>query len=100
MIDLGRSDWRWVEYYQFSKRYVNNPVVDLLKEKPYEHRLTAELMPLTIWVAASGGLQQRDLAESLEMVEAGEVHLVAAMLNQEPPALARMAFLGKFGLPV
>ena len=62
--------------------------------------LTAELMPLTIWVAASGGLQQRDLAESLEMVEAGEVHLVAAMLNQEPPALARLAFLGKLGLPV
>jgi len=62
--------------------------------------LTAELMPLTIWVAASGGLQQRDLAESLEMVEAGEVHLVAAVLNQEPPALAKLAFLGKLGLPV
>ena len=57
-------------------------------------------MPITIWVAMSGGLQQRDLAESLEMVEAGEVRLAAAMLNQEPPALAKLAFLGKFGLPV
>jgi Mrp family chromosome partitioning ATPase len=62
--------------------------------------LTAELMPLTIWVTDSGALLQRELADSLEMVEAGEVRLVAAVLNREPADLSRLAFMAKFGLPV
>ena len=47
VLDLSRSDWRWIEYYDFNKRYVSNPVIDFLRDKPYEHRVTAELMPLT-----------------------------------------------------
>lgn len=62
--------------------------------------LTAELMPLTIWVTRSGQLHQRELAESLELVEAGEVKLVAAMLDYEQPELVRLSFLGRLGLPV
>jgi len=62
--------------------------------------LTAELMPLTIWVTMSGKLHQRELAESLDLVEAGEVKLVAAMLDYESPELVRLSFLGRLGLPV
>jgi capsular polysaccharide biosynthesis protein len=62
--------------------------------------LAAELMPLTIWVTTSGRLQQRELAEALELVEAGEVNLVAAMLDYEQPELVRLSFLGRLGLPV
>ena len=47
VLDLSRSDWRWIEYYDFNKRYISNPVIDFLRDKPYEHRVTAELMPLT-----------------------------------------------------
>jgi hypothetical protein len=55
-------------------------------------------MSRTILVTASGRLQQRELADALEMVEAGEVNLVATMLNREPAIFPRLAFLGRFGL--
>jgi len=70
------------------------PMIDL------DAVLAAELMPLTIWVTSSGKLHQRELAESLELVEAGEVKLVAAMLDYESPELVRLSFLGRLGLPV
>ena len=57
--------------------------------------LMAELMPAVIWVAASGGLQQNELAKTLETVEAGEVRLAAAVLNREPDKFARLAWLEK-----
>jgi len=47
VVDLGRSDWRWLEYYDFDLRYMTNPVVEFLKDKPWEHRVTAELLPRT-----------------------------------------------------
>lgn len=103
------SDWKWSlenrnRWERASRLWSQLDALVLLVELPamedLDAVLAAELMPITIWVTASGGLHQRELAEALEMVEAGEVKLVAAMLNQEPAALARVAFLGKFGLPV
>jgi capsular polysaccharide biosynthesis protein len=103
------SDWQWTlenrnRWERAARLWNQLEAMALFVELPpmtdLDAVLAAELMPITIWVAMSGGLQQRDLAESLEMVEAGEVRLAAAMLNQEPPALAKLAFLGKFGLPV
>lgn len=47
VLDLGHADLPWIRYYDFTKRYVSNPVIDFLKEKPYEHRVTAELMPMS-----------------------------------------------------
>jgi capsular polysaccharide biosynthesis protein len=103
------SDWKWTlenrnRWGRAARIWNQLESLALFVELPpmdnLDAVLIAELMPITIWVAVSGGLQQRDLAESLEMVEAGEVRLAAAVLNQEPPALARLAFLGKLGLPV
>jgi protein involved in polysaccharide export with SLBB domain/uncharacterized protein involved in exopolysaccharide biosynthesis len=57
--------------------------------------LAAELMPAIVWVAASGSLQQNELAETLETVAAGEVTLAAAALNREPANFARLVWLEK-----
>jgi hypothetical protein len=47
IVDLARSDWRWVSYYDFNHRYATNPVIEFLKDKPHEHRVTAEFIPMT-----------------------------------------------------
>lgn len=45
-LDLWRSNIPWVRYYDYTQRYEQNPVVDLLKERPWEHRVTAFLNPV------------------------------------------------------
>ena len=39
LADLGRSDIHWVAYWNFPQKYASNPVVDRLRDKPYEHRV-------------------------------------------------------------
>jgi len=103
------SDWKWtLENRTLWEKAVVvwqqlNPLAIFVELPPMtdlDAVLTAELMPLTIWVTMSGKLHQRELAESLELVEAGEVKLVAAMLDYESPELVRLSFLGRLGLPV
>jgi len=103
------SDWKWTlenrtHWQQASRVWQQLESLAIFVELPpmadLDAVLAAELMPLTIWVTASGKLHQRELAEALELVEAGEVNLVAAMLDYEKPELVRLAFLGRLGLPV
>jgi hypothetical protein len=39
LIDLGRANQPWVIVWDYDQRYQSNPIVDLLREKPYEHRV-------------------------------------------------------------
>ena len=75
------------------------PTLILLVELPamtaLDTVLAAELMPALIWVAASGSLQQNELAEMLETVAAGDATLAAAALNREPADFSRLAWLEK-----
>ena len=73
---------------------VELPAVDSL-----DAVLAAELMPVVVWVTASGELQQNELVETIETVAAGEVAVAAAALNREPAYFSRVALLEKF-LPV
>ncbi len=76
------------------------PALILLVELPamtgLDAVLAAELMPAIVWVTASGGLEQNELAATLEIVSAGEVTLAAAALNHEPADFANVALLEKF----
>jgi hypothetical protein len=38
-VDLGRADVPWVITWNWVQKYASNPVIDLLREKPYEHRV-------------------------------------------------------------
>lgn len=44
-VDLVRSDRPFVKSYDYKVRYETNPLFDLLMEKPWEHRVTAYLVP-------------------------------------------------------
>jgi len=43
VIDLGRANLPWPIFWNYEDKYATNQVLDLLREKPYEHRVT--IMP-------------------------------------------------------
>ncbi|MDB6108854.1 MAG: hypothetical protein JWR69_604 [Pedosphaera sp.] len=43
LVDLGRANLPWIVYWDVGYKYANNPIIDLLKSQPYEHRVT--MMP-------------------------------------------------------
>jgi hypothetical protein len=40
LVDLLRSDLPWILYQNFVTRYADNPVLEFLRDKAYEHRVT------------------------------------------------------------
>ena len=47
VLDLARADSPWIVYWNYKQKYASNPIIDALREKPYEHRVTAKLAPLS-----------------------------------------------------
>jgi len=46
IADLGRSDTPWIRYFDIGQKYSHNLVVDVLKDKPYEHRVVGRTSPM------------------------------------------------------
>jgi hypothetical protein len=47
IVDLVRANNPWIVHYDYRDKYASNPVIDFLKEKPYEHRVTAKFSPFS-----------------------------------------------------
>jgi hypothetical protein len=45
VVDLTRSDVPWIHYFNYKQEYAENSIVDLFRDKPYEHRVTGRLSP-------------------------------------------------------
>lgn len=41
VLDLARANAPWIQHFDYQARYASNPVFELLKEKGWEHRVTA-----------------------------------------------------------
>ncbi|MGH7939778.1 MAG: hypothetical protein ACREFR_01745, partial [Limisphaerales bacterium] len=39
VADLGRADLPWIIHWNYKEKYASNPIIDLLRDKPYEHRV-------------------------------------------------------------
>ena len=39
LVDLGRANLPWLAYWDYKQKYASNPIVDILRDKPYEHRV-------------------------------------------------------------
>ncbi|MEJ0089760.1 MAG: hypothetical protein WDM80_08465 [Limisphaerales bacterium] len=39
VVDLGWANLPWVVYWNYPQKYASNPVIDLLRDRPYEHRI-------------------------------------------------------------
>jgi hypothetical protein len=44
VVDLCRANAYWVRFYNYEEKYASNPVIDFLRDKPYERRVV--VMPL------------------------------------------------------
>jgi hypothetical protein len=45
VADLGRANQPWIIYWDYEAKYAGNPIIDRLREKPYEQRVT--MIPFT-----------------------------------------------------
>src|ERR1051325_168762 len=59
LIDLGRANQPWIIVIDYEQRYQSNPIVDFLKEKPYEHRVAC-LPPYVAQLPAAFRMPQAD----------------------------------------
>lgn len=41
LMDLGRADLPFIIHWDYKQKYASNPIIDILRDKPYEHRVTA-----------------------------------------------------------
>ncbi|HEY1789910.1 MAG TPA: hypothetical protein VGJ73_17320 [Verrucomicrobiae bacterium] len=55
VADLGRADLPWIIHWNYKQKYESNPIIDTLRDKPYEHRVA--------------DLQSNSLFESLYRIE-------------------------------
>ncbi len=39
VADLGRADLPYITHLDYKQKYASNPIIDLLRDKPYEHRV-------------------------------------------------------------
>jgi hypothetical protein len=39
VLDLGRADLPWIVFWNYPQKYATNPIVNILRDKPYEHRV-------------------------------------------------------------
>jgi hypothetical protein len=52
VLDLSRANLPWIIYQNWVNKYASNPVLDFLKDKSYEHRVT--LFPVDRFVSLEG----------------------------------------------
>ena len=38
IVDMGRANLPWVTHWDYKQKYSSNPIIDILRDKPYEHR--------------------------------------------------------------
>lgn len=39
VIDLARANTPWIKYINYKEKYASNPIIDLLRQNPHEHRV-------------------------------------------------------------
>ena len=39
VVDLGRANLPYIFHWDYKQKYASNPIIDFLREKPYEHRV-------------------------------------------------------------
>ncbi len=46
ICDLGRADIPWIRYYNYKEKLSMNPVVEILRQQPWEHRVVSRFAPM------------------------------------------------------
>ena len=43
IADLGRANLPWITHWNYPQKYASDPIMDILRDKPYEHRVSSVL---------------------------------------------------------
>lgn len=54
IVDLSRANRFWIVYYDYQKKYASNPIIEKLRHKPFEARITSTLNPFAPTSLAQG----------------------------------------------
>jgi hypothetical protein len=81
LLDLARANAPWVIYYNYQERYASNPFLDVLRNKPYEHRVT--MPPFQLAIQQFNMLQQVYQVEWLQH-HFPYYHIQSIDIPQEP----------------
>jgi hypothetical protein len=54
VTDFARANAPWIIYENYQEKYASNPVIDLLRQQPYEHRFAGRLSPFASAFLAQG----------------------------------------------
>ncbi|MGO8700468.1 MAG: hypothetical protein ACLQVY_22495 [Limisphaerales bacterium] len=46
ICDLARADAPWIRYFNYQQKYSMNPVVNILRHDPWEHRVVSRFSPM------------------------------------------------------
>lgn len=46
VAELGRADRYWTVFWDYKYKYASNPIIEILRDKPYEHRVAILPLPL------------------------------------------------------
>jgi hypothetical protein len=65
VLDLGRANLPWVVYWELEDKYLSNPIIESLRDKPYEHRVA--LVPMS--PTGPAGARNNTLVSQLYRVE-------------------------------
>ncbi|HTG43793.1 MAG TPA: YfhO family protein, partial [Verrucomicrobiae bacterium] len=65
IVDMIRANSPWISYYDYREKYASNAVLDLLKENPHEHRVTAKFNPFSSAYIVSGQDQMNQIYSAL-----------------------------------
>ncbi len=56
LVDLGRANLPWITHWNYPQKYATDPIIDFLRDKPYEHRVAELPFNAPPQFAAFGGL--------------------------------------------
>jgi hypothetical protein len=59
-LDLGRADKPWIQYFDIAEKYADNPVLDVLRDQPWRHRVSVpNFQNIPPQLAEANGLLQQ-----------------------------------------
>ena len=99
VADLARANAPWILHYDYQAKYESNPIIDILREKPYEQRVSAP----PFLISQSSQDQTARLFPSIYQVEWLQHHfqyynIPALEMAQEPrPPAEKTAYLNAVG---
>jgi hypothetical protein len=57
LADLCRANAPWIVYYDYKEKYASNPILEILRDKPWEHRV--QMLPGQLLQVQATALQQK-----------------------------------------